>query len=217
MQAGNADTETQREDYVKIACQEFCVCKSAVCMLSRAAPACELQGAGPSGACPCSFRALTTCPPAFTQLVIDRVAGSRPLAVDLGGASVRGGTDPLGNTTAYAPEQSARHAQWWWPAQQWQVMSQSRLTVAVAQAALRWLGPSPSRCKRIFNLLTYHMLAERHEQRTVEPVQQLNGTVKLPGSKSLSNRILLLAALADGTTDIENLLVGTSPHAALPP
>ena len=41
----------------------------------------------------------------------------------------------------------------------------------------------------------------------VEPVQVLQGTVRLPGSKSLSNRILLLAALAEGTTDIENLLV----------
>jgi len=40
-------------------------------------------------------------------------------------------------------------------------------------------------------------------------VQRLDGTVKLPGSKSLSNRILLLAALADGTTEIENLLVRT--------
>ena len=41
----------------------------------------------------------------------------------------------------------------------------------------------------------------------MEPVQELRGVVKLPGSKSLSNRILLLAALADGTTEIENLLV----------
>lgn len=34
----------------------------------------------------------------------------------------------------------------------------------------------------------------------------MSGTVALPGSKSLSNRALLLAALADGTTVIENLL-----------
>ena len=39
----------------------------------------------------------------------------------------------------------------------------------------------------------------------------MSGTVKLPGSKSLSNRILLLAALAEGTTLVRNLLVrGTS-------
>jgi 3-phosphoshikimate 1-carboxyvinyltransferase len=32
------------------------------------------------------------------------------------------------------------------------------------------------------------------------------GTVRLPGSKSISNRMLLLAALADGTTEIRDLL-----------
>ncbi len=32
------------------------------------------------------------------------------------------------------------------------------------------------------------------------------GTVRLPGSKSLSNRILLLAALAEGTTEVRDLL-----------
>lgn len=46
------------------------------------------------------------------------------------------------------------------------------------------------------------------EQLTVEPVESVSGTVVLPGSKSLSNRTLLLAALAEGTTKIENLLVG---------
>ncbi|HEV7928527.1 MAG TPA: bifunctional 3-phosphoshikimate 1-carboxyvinyltransferase/cytidylate kinase, partial [Nitrosospira sp.] len=33
------------------------------------------------------------------------------------------------------------------------------------------------------------------------------GTVRLPGSKSISNRVLLLAALADGATQIRDLLV----------
>lgn len=33
------------------------------------------------------------------------------------------------------------------------------------------------------------------------------GTVRLPGSKSISNRILLLAALAEGTTDVRDLLI----------
>jgi 3-phosphoshikimate 1-carboxyvinyltransferase len=32
------------------------------------------------------------------------------------------------------------------------------------------------------------------------------GVIDLPGSKSLSNRILLLSALAQGTTTVENLL-----------
>lgn len=41
-------------------------------------------------------------------------------------------------------------------------------------------------------------------------MKRIEGTVKLPGSKSLSNRILLLAALAEGTTNVQNLLVGAS-------
>ncbi|WP_404340200.1 3-phosphoshikimate 1-carboxyvinyltransferase [Pseudoalteromonas mariniglutinosa] len=44
------------------------------------------------------------------------------------------------------------------------------------------------------------------EQLRLEPIKQVNGSVTLPGSKSLSNRILLLAALAKGSTVVENLL-----------
>lgn len=38
------------------------------------------------------------------------------------------------------------------------------------------------------------------------PIAKCQGRVVLPGSKSISNRVLLLAALASGTTSIENLL-----------
>jgi 3-phosphoshikimate 1-carboxyvinyltransferase len=38
------------------------------------------------------------------------------------------------------------------------------------------------------------------------PFSRLSGTVRLPGSKSISNRVLLLAALAEGETTITNLL-----------
>ena len=38
------------------------------------------------------------------------------------------------------------------------------------------------------------------------PVARVQGAVRLPGSKSISNRILLLAALAQGDTDIIDLL-----------
>ncbi|MFN3883512.1 MAG: bifunctional 3-phosphoshikimate 1-carboxyvinyltransferase/cytidylate kinase [Rhodocyclaceae bacterium] len=38
------------------------------------------------------------------------------------------------------------------------------------------------------------------------PLSHAAGTVKLPGSKSISNRMLLLAALAEGTTEIRDLL-----------
>jgi len=41
---------------------------------------------------------------------------------------------------------------------------------------------------------------------TLSPIKAVNGTVNLPGSKSLSNRALLLAALANGETTIKNLL-----------
>ena len=40
----------------------------------------------------------------------------------------------------------------------------------------------------------------------LQPVMQVQGTVRLPGSKSISNRILLLAALAKGSTQIHDLL-----------
>ena len=44
------------------------------------------------------------------------------------------------------------------------------------------------------------------ETLNLPPVRRAQGTVKLPGSKSISNRTLLLAALADGTTHIRDLL-----------
>lgn len=41
---------------------------------------------------------------------------------------------------------------------------------------------------------------------TLQPVALVDGTVNLPGSKSVSNRALLLAAMAHGTTRLTNLL-----------
>ncbi|RUM72958.1 MAG: 3-phosphoshikimate 1-carboxyvinyltransferase [Sulfurovum sp.] len=43
-------------------------------------------------------------------------------------------------------------------------------------------------------------------QLTLKPIRKIEGEINLPGSKSLSNRALLLAALAKGTTKITNLL-----------
>lgn len=40
----------------------------------------------------------------------------------------------------------------------------------------------------------------------LDPISKISGSIDLPGSKSLSNRVLLLSALAEGTTTIENLL-----------
>ena len=44
------------------------------------------------------------------------------------------------------------------------------------------------------------------ETLTLKPLSHINGEVLIPGSKSLSNRILLLSAMAQGTTTITNLL-----------
>ena len=40
----------------------------------------------------------------------------------------------------------------------------------------------------------------------LQPATRAQGVVQLPGSKSISNRTLLLAALAQGTTEIRDLL-----------
>ena len=41
---------------------------------------------------------------------------------------------------------------------------------------------------------------------TIQPINEISGEVRLPGSKSISNRALLLAALARGETRLTNLL-----------
>lgn len=49
----------------------------------------------------------------------------------------------------------------------------------------------------------------------LKPAPRASGRVKLPGSKSISNRMLLLAALAEGTTDIKELLASDDTHVML--
>ena len=44
------------------------------------------------------------------------------------------------------------------------------------------------------------------EQLHLKAASKASGTIKLPGSKSISNRTLLLAALADGVTEVRDLL-----------
>jgi 3-phosphoshikimate 1-carboxyvinyltransferase len=48
--------------------------------------------------------------------------------------------------------------------------------------------------------------AARESSLRLDPAVRARGTVTLPGSKSISNRALLLAALAEGTTDLDGLL-----------
>ena len=50
------------------------------------------------------------------------------------------------------------------------------------------------------------------ERLVLKPIKQINGSLTLPGSKSLSNRALLLSAIASGTTVLENLLLGEDTY-----
>lgn len=50
------------------------------------------------------------------------------------------------------------------------------------------------------------LTTSKQEQLVLEPIARVAGEVQLPGSKSLSNRALLLAALAEGKTTLNNLL-----------
>ncbi|MGB4346482.1 MAG: 3-phosphoshikimate 1-carboxyvinyltransferase [Burkholderiaceae bacterium] len=49
----------------------------------------------------------------------------------------------------------------------------------------------------------------------LKPAAAASGTVRLPGSKSISNRILLLSALAKGHTEIKELLASDDTHVML--
>jgi 3-phosphoshikimate 1-carboxyvinyltransferase len=49
----------------------------------------------------------------------------------------------------------------------------------------------------------------------IPPLQSAAGLVKLPGSKSISNRVLLLAGLADGQTQVEGLLAADDTRVML--
>ena len=44
------------------------------------------------------------------------------------------------------------------------------------------------------------------ERLTLKPIARFQGTLELPGSKSLSNRLLLLSALAEGETEVTRVL-----------
>jgi 3-phosphoshikimate 1-carboxyvinyltransferase len=50
------------------------------------------------------------------------------------------------------------------------------------------------------------------ESLDLAPIKSVSGTVLLPGSKSISNRTLLLAALAQGTTEVKSLLASDDVH-----
>jgi 3-phosphoshikimate 1-carboxyvinyltransferase len=47
------------------------------------------------------------------------------------------------------------------------------------------------------------------------PLLSARGTIRLPGSKSISNRVLLLAALAEGETEVRDVLASDDTHVML--
>ncbi|GIT09809.1 MAG: hypothetical protein CM1200mP30_34390 [Pseudomonadota bacterium] len=49
------------------------------------------------------------------------------------------------------------------------------------------------------------------DKLTLSPLKNISGIVDLPGSKSLSNRILLLSMLAEGHTEIHNYWIAMTP------
>lgn len=55
-------------------------------------------------------------------------------------------------------------------------------------------------------LLPFMSASPTLETLPLSPITRLEGSISLPGSKSLSNRVLLLAALSSGETTIHNLL-----------
>jgi 3-phosphoshikimate 1-carboxyvinyltransferase len=58
--------------------------------------------------------------------------------------------------------------------------------------------------RRLKRLIFNYVMA--HEFLDLAPLSCAHGMVRLPGSKSISNRVLLLAALADGVTEVRDLL-----------
>lgn len=81
---------------------------------------------------------------------------------------------------------------------------------AVRQTAQVVGQKQPSQCAGIsysrLNLAMSAAVDKETNTLTLSPIKSLDGTVTLPGSKSLSNRCLLLAALSDGETKVDNLL-----------
>jgi len=51
--------------------------------------------------------------------------------------------------------------------------------------------------------------------QTVRPARSFQGSVTLPGDKSISHRYAMLAGLAEGTTRLSNFSTGADPHSSL--
>jgi 3-phosphoshikimate 1-carboxyvinyltransferase len=49
----------------------------------------------------------------------------------------------------------------------------------------------------------------------VRPARNLQGSLTLPGDKSISHRYAMLAGIAAGTTHLSNFSTGADPHSSL--
>src|ERR1700691_1730553 len=52
--------------------------------------------------------------------------------------------------------------------------------------------------------------------QTIRPARTLQGSLTLPGDKSISHRYAMLAGLAAGTTRLTNFSTGADPHSTPP-
>jgi 3-phosphoshikimate 1-carboxyvinyltransferase len=51
--------------------------------------------------------------------------------------------------------------------------------------------------------------------QVIRPARTLQGSVTVPGDKSISHRYAMLAGLAEGTTRLSNFSTGADPHSSL--
>ena len=51
---------------------------------------------------------------------------------------------------------------------------------------------------------------------TIHPAENLSGQLQLPGDKSISHRYAMIAALADGTSELRNFTSGTASFSMEP-
>ncbi|XP_057500062.1 3-phosphoshikimate 1-carboxyvinyltransferase 2-like [Actinidia eriantha] len=78
---------------------------------------------------------------------------------------------------------------------------------------IRWcLSHGRGTVRASLRVLASVATAEKPPEKVLQPIKEISGIVKLPGSKSLSNRILLLAALSEGRTVVDNLLNSDDVH-----
>lgn len=64
-------------------------------------------------------------------------------------------------------------------------------------------------------MISLKTLGDRHQSLTINPPASgvsLQGTLQIPGDKSISHRALMLGALAEGETTIRGLLLGEDPR-----